>query len=271
MTFTSHHLVINGRRPNFKGELSTLKHEDHYDYNGAHYIIHNFPEAEEVGNETYWFYTEFGRGVPRSSKVYNTETGGMEDNPRTSSQIEPNQQVFALYSRKFDALYVWGGAKVTHMIQAYLTERLQHINAVVSIGKFLSEKRFIESINTVRSMRFVAKHSLFGVKPSTLLDIDEEERDIQGLDLPSAKETSLDIKYGHAPKSVFHSAINLLRKNKIECMVCVGAGNSHIDKVFNTDAFSEKVPVNAKKNKQGTYDPEEVRKKLMEKVYEASS
>ena len=264
INFFSHHFIIDGRPPMFKGELSLVGSSPNFLCKETRYSIHCLPAEGDPGDRYFWLDAKYGKGIPWNPEVINEQTQKKEKNPRAPYQVETNRQIFCLYSERTKTLYA-SGRQCPTLLEAYLKDCVPHIDAVSIKRFFVDEKQFMDKITTVKYLKFVAKHTLFGDKLMSILDMHGEPADPSGYDTPDSMHMELKWKSGGSLKWLRH-ILKAKQKRMVDSMVCVGENDDAFEHVFNVSSFTKKLSVDVGKGKQGIYNPEEVRRELMKKV-----
>ena len=263
ITFSSYHFIIDGRPPMLEGELSLVGSSSHFIYKETHYSIHVSPEGDP-GDRYYWLHAKYGKGLPWNDEVINEQTQTKEKNPRGPHQVETNRQIFCLYSERTKTLYA-SGRQCHTLLKAYLKHWLPHIGPVAIQRFIVDENQFMKEIKAIKSLKFVAKHTLFGDKLMSILDIDEEPSDPLGHDTPDKMHMTLQWESGGSLKW-FQRFLKAKQERMVESMICVGEGDHAFEHVFNASTFTKKLSVEVGKDERGLYNPEEVRRLLMEQM-----
>ena len=238
-----------------------------FDLKERHYSIETSHEGTS-GDRYHWLYAKHGKAKPRSSKVFNAQTQSEEDNPRKPFQIETNQQLFCLYSERTETLYA-SADQCRAMLTGYLGLHVPDIGAI-NIKRFIiDEDKFIDQINEVKSISFVARQTLFGAQAiSSLFTMGIDEAPYEPLghgDAPDKMRVELQWKRGGS-FNLLRGLFNARKKNMVDSMVCKGVDDSNFEQIFNASTFTQKVSIEVSKDEQGVYNADAVRRALREKV-----
>jgi hypothetical protein len=263
--FFALHLIINNESPSVE-DLTTLfeNNVNNFSLKDTHYLI----EKENINNEYFWIYARYGKSLPYSSTVYNTNKEMEENNPRMTSQVEPSKQLFGLYSVKDQVLHLSNKTKIS-LLEEYIRFNIEKDTTIKAFYKDIDS--FIEQIRSIEKVKFVAKSNLFNSE-GEILKIFPSPKDLYGLGMPD--EFSLEAKFSNA--SLTQDFIEKLKKMvgwknnaEMDSLVCVGRDDHNFETVFNGDSFTQKIFVSAGKDDQGMYDPEVVKQTLISELSES--
>ncbi len=260
--FVALHLLVDEESPS-PGDLEPLfstKNEKFCNYN-THYLI----EIEKLKNGAFWIYARYGRSTPYSNTVYNTKDQIEENNPRSTHQIEPLNQYFALYCIKSHTLYL-SKRNQKSAIKEYLKKKLQ--KDVVIKNFYTDTDEFIQQINTVEKIKLVTKKNLLTAN-GEILKIFKNPNDLFGLGMP--EEFILEANFAKVKKTkyfikIFKEIVGLKNRNEADSLVCIGRDDNNFETVFNVDSFTQKVTFEATKDDLGLYNPTTIKQKLLESI-----
>ena len=262
LEFSALHLVIGEESPSAE-ELKPVFTEatDIYSNNETHYLI----SKENLDDKYFWLYARYGASLPYSLTVYNTKDETEENNPRSTEQIEPHKQLFALYCVHSHTLYL-SKAKKKSWIEEYLKTKMDRDVAIKYFLKNVDE--FTRTIKSVEKVKFVVKSNLFSSE-SGIMNIFPSPKDLYGLGMP--KNFTLEANFSNV--DLTDTFVRCLKKMvgwknncEAESLVCIGRDDKNFEVVFNADSFIQKINVEADKDDQGLYEPDIVKRALIRKI-----
>lgn len=191
--------------------------------------------------------------MPYTPTVINTSNDEEERNPRSKEQIEPDQQLFGLYSPQNQTFYISSIRKKT-FFETYLNNK---INQPVTIKSFLkTPEEFLQAIKSIEKIKLVTKKTLFSMDGG-IVSISPEHKDVFGLGMP--EEYSIEAVYKNASLTeAFISNIKEMagwtKTSEAEALVCIGRDEKNLETIFNVDSFRQKIAVLVDKDNYGMYD-----------------
>ena len=262
LDFSTFYMLVDGDIPSAE-DLNPVfaTPEDEYFGKDTQYLI----SKKILDDKYYWLFARYGKSFPYSSTVYNTDNQVEEDNPRRTYQIEPHNQLFALYSINSQILYL-SNLKKKSWLEEYLKARLER-NVVIRTF-YKSADDFIKQIKSVGTVKFGIKKDMFSQKAG-VMDIVPHPKDFWGFDMP--ERFLLETHFSHAKLTdrfiaQFKEMVGRKNNNELESLVCIGYNEENIATIYNVDNFIQKVSVDARKNNEGLYDPDTVQQALIGKI-----
>ena len=262
LEFSDFYFLIDGNIPSVKDlKLVFDGKEDKYSSEDTHYVI----SKENINDEYFWLYARYGNPLPHPDTVYNARQEQEEGNPRSTDQIELAKQLFALYCINSNTLYLSSRQKKS-WIEKYLKAKLNQ--DVVIKNFFTNVDKFIQKIQSIEKVKFVAKHNLFTLQGS-IMKIFPSPNDLFGLGMP--EDFTLEANFNRV--RLTNAFIDHLKKMvdwknncEVDSLICVGRDDNNFETVFNADSFIKKLSVEAAKDDQGLYNPIFVKDTLIRKI-----
>ena len=267
LEFSDFYFIISGNAPSVKDlKLVFDEVEDKYSSEDTHYVI----SKENINDEYFWLYARYGNPLPHPDTVYNARQEQEEDNPRSTDQIELAKQLFALYCINSNTLYLSSRIKKS-WVEEYLKAKLNQDVAIKNFFKNVDE--FIQQLNSIEKVKFVAKRNLFTLQGS-IMKIFPSPNDLFGLGMP--EDFTLEANFNRVKLTdafIDHLKKMVDWKNNCEAdsLICVGRDDKNFETVFNADSFIKKLSVEATKDGQGFYDPAVIKQALLSKIREKSN
>ena len=260
--FSTWHLVIGDKRPSAEGlkQVYDIAKENYTDKD-TYYLISN----ENQNDKFFWLYTRYGKSLPYSNTVYNTKVESVENNPRSTHQIEPYRQFFALYCIQTQTLYL-SSSKKKSWFEGYLNTKL---NQDVVIKAFYNNvDEFIQKIKSVEKVKLVVKRNLIS-SDVEFMEIIANPKDFYGLGIPN--DFTLEANFTNAKLTkAFTSILNKMviwkNRNEADSLLCIGRDDKNFETIFKADSFIQKINVEANKDDQGLYNPSNVKQALIKKI-----
>lgn len=257
--FSSLQLIIDKTAPNIN-QLSPLIKEDKYIYNNIHYIFN----STIIEDRFFWLYSEFGKPLPYNKDVIDNETKEKKKNPRTENDIELNNQLFCLYDSKSKRLFI-SNTKKQKFIECFFKEKLK--KDIVIKRDYVKPEEFIDKIKTIEKISFTSRKNLF-TDDNTIF---EKSNNIFGLGEP--EDFKLDLNYSGRKKTdifinFFNDLTNRKKNLEIDSLVCIGKDDEDMESIFDINSFTQSIPLKTKKQKNGLYNDDKVKKDLLEKIKE---
>lgn len=243
-------------------QINTFQNKhDIYELDGIAYDI----VCEVIDEKLLWIYAKYGKAKPYDNQILNIETKEYSNNPRTPDDVEMRNQIFCIYSQKIGVLYMSDFRK-SRVIEKYLRETFQRD---FTIRKYVVNlETFVNEVDSIKSLKFVSvDEHLFN---SGIFD---EVRDVCGFGSDDGiVSVSMEVKVTNKQidKSKWRNILNSFKtkkeKREIDKMICVGKDDKNIEKIFNLDTFLKKIQIPATKDKNEMYDPEKVKKSILEQL-----
>lgn len=252
--FSALHLIVEGKSPSLDILKSAFSQEDEiFTFESIHYLI----STSIIDDQYFWFYAQYGKSLPYSKTVYNTESNTIENNPRTTAQVETAKQLFGLYDSK-NKIFYYSNIKKKSVFEKRLNSLINQEVIIKAFFKNVDE--FCEQIKKIKSIKFIAKRNLFNAN-GEILKIFPSPKDLFGLGMP--EDFTLEAIFSNASVTgEFISALKRMatwRKNQeADSLVCIGFDDKNIETIFNIDTFIQKSTISTSKCEQGRYDPNSV-------------
>ena len=222
-------------------------------------------ECDIIGDGFYWFYSSYGKAMPRPDKIIDKAAHTTIDNPRTEDQVEPTHQLFAIYDSVSTLLYISSSAKTTISI---LIEHLSSFTEkeVTTKKVWKSKDEFINMVDDLKSIQFTGSRDLFHQKNDIF---DRVRRHIFALGEP--EEFLIKAKYTERlKKSAIRKLLSLFPAHQETgskaTLVCIGRDKAGFEKVFNTGELIHKINISANRDEQGLFPPEDVKQEVITKL-----
>lgn len=266
LVFSTLHLIIGDTSPTDEVMRSIFNddEEENYSIDKHHHII----TKKCVGEDCFWIYVRYGKELPYTSTVIDSVSKKEENNPRTKQQIEPDKQIFGLYSITKKALFM-SDARKNSLLEKYLQDKLKSSVTIKSF--FIGVDEFIKNIKSVEQIKFVTKRNLFS-NDGGLVTISPEHKDIFGLGVP--EDYSIEANYKNV--KLTETCISNLRRMagwkqslEAESLICIGRDDKNIETIFNVDSIRQKISIPVEKDENGMYDHEAVLLQLLLKLKES--
>ena len=117
--FYAMHLIIGEKSPDYVDLQSVFGQvDDSFESNGTYYLV----STKITCDNYFWFSARYGNPYPHSETLWDIENKSESENPRTITQIEPNKQLFALYSLDKKTLYL-SNIKKKSLFEGYLKSK----------------------------------------------------------------------------------------------------------------------------------------------------
>ncbi|MCT3024634.1 hypothetical protein EFN12_08540 [Pediococcus pentosaceus] len=207
-------------------------------------------------NDSYAFFSiEFGNSEPWATTVTDVKTKKKRANPRKADEAELRNQIFAYYSFNEQMLYFSNQLKKRFF--ANILENQLHYKFVIK-EIYGDVDSFIESIDTVKEVRFTSTDDLFSNNQEQRLALET----LTGTLAP----TRLTIKTEYRGskyyiKNIAHWIRNLNKSQKNEALknlVVKGDDANGFEQIFNTENLISKVGIQVNKNEHGIVNRLEV-------------
>lgn len=260
VTFSSFELTVNGHLPgvNFlNNAFFPKKRNTTFDQ-----VLHQI-ECEVIEDRFYWFYSNYGKAMPHRDIVVDITSGDELENPRTTQQVEPNNQLFVMYDRESTLLYI-SNIQKKGFFKSYLSQFTDEEIIIKNVYTTIEE--FIAQINTLETIKFTGSRDLFNSGG----DLFSPLRDIFGYGEP--EEFSIEAKYHTPMKDALKRELMRLAgyqsQNDIKTLVCIGKDEKGFETVFNTNSFISKISFPIQKDGQHLFPPEGVKAQAVIKLKE---
>ena len=219
-----------------------------------------FKICTELKEDYFWLVAEFGNPEPRREVLLDIKTYEEEKNERKTTQVELTNQSFLLYIFRSKLLYL---SRSNH------AQLMSKILSKESVDKFLIKRvygnihEFIAAIKTVNKIKFTGLNNLFS--PNS-----KQYNALEILTGSSAPESfSLEATYSNKDNKMmnFMRFLDKSRSNfHIDKLVITGFDESNMEKIYNVDTFTSKIPIYCYKNSEGVYDHDMIKKEIMNKI-----
>lgn len=255
--FSTFQLLVDDQIPlrkDFEKIPSSMEYRDDFLYLGATVLTDQY----------LWLDFNYGKSFPRASDIVDENTLKKIPNPRGISQIEPNNQLFALLSFDTGILFLSSRKKKT-FLETFLNKQIQKDISIKTIFKNIDD--FYQQISSIRSISFTSvKRNLF----STTGTIQTSLQDNYGMEEP--EEFSIEAKYHTSLNQRIKNTIGLLIKEKannhLKKLIIQGRDDQGFSKIFNEGSFINTVEIYPSKNTNGLFTAIQVKDLLLEKIYE---
>ena len=262
LVFSALQLMIDGKNPSAEELKPAFGMNDNtHVSDDTYYLI----TTENLNDECLWIYARYGKSTPYSPTVYNKTDQKEESNPRSTEQLEPHKQLFALYSIKNGTLYL-SNSKKKLWIQEWLKTKLTQDVVLKAFYKDVDE--FIEVIKSVEKVKFIAKTTLF-TEGGELMKIFPTPNDLYGLGMPDTFSLEANFRKGRLTARFIENLKKMVKwKDSCEAdsILCIGRDDEDFETIFNVSTFIQKVTVAAIKDGQGRYDPTTVQQMLIRNI-----
>lgn len=260
VSLSSFQLLVGSRLPTKEFLESAFEAGmENKEYEGTWHRI----ERELIEDRFYWFYSNFGRAMPHRDIVIDTSTQQELQNPRTTEQVEPNDQFFAIYDSETAIFYI-SNLKKKSFITSFLKDFSDQEILIKNIYKSIDE--FLGIINSLESIKFTGERNLF----SRDGDLFTSLKNIFGYGEPEI--FSIEAKYHTPMKDALKREIIRLAgyqgAGDLKTLVCIGKDEKGFDTVFNTNNFINKISIPLQKDNQSLFPPEEVKEQAVMKLKE---
>ena len=255
LEFSAMQLIFGSDSPGVDDMLKIFadNSEEKFTLENEHYLINK----TNFSDKFFWLYIRYGRELPYTPTVINTTIDQEELNPRSKDQIEPDQQLFGLYSFSDQVFYLSNFRKKAFLEQ-YMFAKL---NKSVVIKSFLkTPEEFIKSIKSIEKIKLVTKRTLFSMDGG-VVSISPEHKDIYGLGVP--EEFSIEAIYKHVnltDKFIenFKKMVEWKKTTEADSLICIGRDENNLETIFNVDSFRQKISLLIEKDNLGMYDADAV-------------
>ena len=258
ISFTTMELYVNEQEPS---ESFFRKIQDSapptYEVEDTYHII----KCEYLADsEAFWFTSCYGNPLPYNEQVYNASTAAFEANPREKDQVEPRQQLFALYSFRQKELFISNSKKKNLMQDIF--SAYSGVENVIIRKIYADIDSFLNSLRSVSAIRMVTKRDLL----SEDNDIFRASRDMFGLDDPDQLE--IKMHFGRVkPTSKFRSFFKKLSQaGYSKRLVCVGTDDDMLESIFNSGKIEDRITIFVQPNQDGMQDAEKVKTELLARL-----
>ena len=216
---------------------------------------------EKCDDSYFWIYLNYGNTSPRTDEIPDISTGAKINNPRKDSQIEPNKQIFSVYNKESNILYISNLQKKNAIKELFQSKTDQEIilkNLYKNIEDFLEDLKSLDHISFVRREVDIlnAEHDINKFFPNTL-----------GLDNPDTFK--IEAKFDRKISSKLKEAVIQFKNNHRHCIKnikIVGKSENGFEKIFNETMLVNKFTILAQKDHQGLFDSESVKVKTIQKL-----
>lgn len=258
VSFSSFELVVGGKLPGanylqtaFSPEKMNIVHEEY-----SHQIV-----REVIDGRFYWLYSNFGKAMPHRDIVIDIKSGTELANPRTTHQVEPNDQLFAIYDSESSIFYISNLMKKGFLMD-FLSKFTNEEVVVKNVYKNISD--FLGVIKSLETVKFTGSRDIFSREG----DLFSSLKNIFGYGEP--EEFSIEAKYRIPMKDALKDGIlrlaGLQSAGDIRTLVCIGKDEREFENVFNTNNFINKISVPLQKDNQLLFPPDEVKTQAITKL-----
>lgn len=258
VVFSSFELIVDGKEPDADFLNAIFSEKDRtQEYEGYHHKI----QCDVIESRFYWFYSNFGKALPYRDIVLDIPTGEELENPRTRQQVEPTDQLFAIYDSESSIFYISNINKKV-FIQEFL--KISEKGNVIIKNIYKDIEHFICDIKTLESIKFTGSRNMFNKDG----DLFSSLRDIFGYGEP--EEFSIEAKYRIPIKQALKDGIRRLvgyqNSGDIKTMVCIGKDDRGLESVFNANNFISKISIPLPKDNQQLFPPDAVKEQVVVKL-----
>ena len=244
--FSSHQLIIGNGPTINKEALNKIFKEERviFEYKKNYHIV----ETSVVDDRFFWIYSNYGKPLPRTNHIIDTETHEKTDNPRKKEQIEPKEQLFAIYDDVSRVFYI-SDQRQRSFLEDFLKHKAE--NDVVIKNQYKNVDEFLDEITSVETISFTGFNDLF----STGGDLMTPLKNIFGYAEPA--EFYIKAKYSVKKNDLITNWIKSLfgkkESAKLKTLVCIGRDDSGMEKIFNTSSFINKIGILTEKDDQSLF------------------
>lgn len=255
VTFSTYQILINDQfvKPS---DLNNIQQSFTYEK--------TYLASSIMTNDYLWIDFQYGKTYPRPDEIVDENTLKKQPNPRTSSQFEPNKQLFILI--KFDESIIYiSDSKKKKFINDLLIDKTQKEISIKALYKTIEE--FYEQITKVNKIYFASvERNLF----SSTGTIQKSLVDNYGMEEPEEfrVEAKFNVPIGNKIKNSISRLIKDRGEAKLKKVIIQGLDDQGFSHVFNEGNFINKVEVFADKNSEGLYNPLDIKDKLLERINE---
>ena len=207
-------------------------------------------------------YFQKGEKYPYSETVFDTESSNKIPNPRNSSSIETDNQLFALIDVNTSRIYLSNQKQRTY-IESWLTGKLKKN---VSIKPLMDEGDFLQQVESISHISLTAEPRQIQAGDSATLE-EALNNDIYGF---GAEKAVLTLIYKQRSvrgrlKEVLGNIIE--SKSRYKNVTIVGKNVLGFESVFNTEVMTTKIPMSSSRDeKTGKFKEEDVFESLINKI-----
>ncbi|WP_346678567.1 hypothetical protein [uncultured Brachyspira sp.] len=238
-------------------DFEKLKPKYSFERNGIYYRI----DTSKI-NSDIWIHIEYGNPMPRPKTIVNIRDDTEKDNQRSEDEVELSNQIFFLYSFKYNTLYVSDSRRVG-MLKDFFRDELE---IDINFKSYYDLDKFISVLKSVDTISFTCEKNLFS-KENKLLTAYE---DLTGASSP----TKFEIKTKYSTKKEVNDIIPFINKlfnekanSNLNRLIIKGISDDNFNIVYNTDAVTESLSINIEKNEEGKYNSISVRNELLKNIY----
>ncbi|MCI5227417.1 MAG: hypothetical protein D3918_12350 [Candidatus Electrothrix sp. AX2] len=212
-----------------------------------------------VTDDYIWISFDFGKPSPRDEHIINTKTMTSKKNPRKIEEAELINQFFFLYSFKKKTLYLSKLDKI-NFIENYFLDEIDKKFEIKS--KFIKIDDFISTIDEINSIKFTRIKNLFNWQNKDL--VKNGIVDLTGIECPD--ELTIIAKYSKCDKlkNFIRKIATSRKKNELDELIIKGRDEEKFNFVFNVNSFIKKITINITKEKNGKFEEEIIRNKILE-------
>lgn len=196
-----------------------------------------------------WMSGRYGAPLPYSEEVINVETNEIVHNPRSANLAELRNQWFALYHYDLMTLYMTRYAK--SYLPHFLQKELKKDVLIKNIYK--SREEFINSLESIKDVRFVMEEDLLTRKDELFADVNDK------LGLGNPKQLKIEMDFGYARKcdrfvNWYSHATKNYENGLLKGLVVAGKCKEKdrlIESVFNIDTVGQVIRCMCEKDGNG--------------------
>jgi len=259
LSFFSQQLIIGKNFPqnnflikSFSGVIIKILNND--DYHEVNTSI--------IDDRFYWLYSSYGKPLPRTDHVINISDGNKIDNPRSMQQLEPNNQLFAVYDNKTKNFYI-SNQKQKNFFKIFFKKYTLEQDDVIIKNHYKDIEEFLKEINSVQTISFTGSQNIF----TNGGDLMTHLKNIFGYNEPV--EFTVEAKYNAKKEFLKEKIIQLFRKqqnHELKKLVCIGKDEQGFEKYFNANNFYEKYDISSDKDNQSLFNEDDVKQKILNKL-----
>ena len=255
--FSSLHLIVDGGWPN-KKFLNKAFSEEKMQYPQEDFT-HKI-QRESINSRFYWFYSHYGKAMPRPDFLLDSESGEESKNPRTKTQVEPTGQLFAIYDSDSRMLYISNLNKKT-FLENFLFQFAEESVNIKNI--FKSRDEFLAIITKLDGISFTSKRNIFNANNDAVTG----KSSIFAHLAPEKLRISVDMDYGTRAKKTIEKIVRQLYEHKnageLDTLICRGEDEDGIATIFNAESLTSKITISLTRSEEHLFSSEEVKEKII--------
>lgn len=257
LSFFSQQLIIGKSFPqkiflikSFKEKTRQISNND--DYHEVNVSI--------IDDRFYWLYSSYGKPFPRANHIVSTQDGNKTVNPRSTDQLEPNNQLFAVYDIDKENFYI-SNQKQKSFFKNFFGKYTEE--DVIIKDHYKSIDEFLKVIESVETITFTGSQNIF----SNGGDIMEPLKNIFGYQQP--EEFTIAAKYSAKKDFLIERIKSLFKKqqsSELNKLVCIGKDDKGFTNIFNANSFVAKFTISSDKDEQSLFCEADVKNKILDKL-----